>query len=282
MCSNITTQHIEDLKLVSVLSIAVDESCDINDTAQVSLFVRFISHSGPEEELLLLLPLKGQMRGEDIANAVIECMDKHHIPLNKIVSISTDGAKSMTGIRKGSVAILKEKINHKILVYHCTVSEALEYIRQFSENEFESDNDEEIVFSDAEYKPPDEKNISSDENRVSNYLVQCNSRKTTPMKKKQCVNKRKKLSDSNPDEMNSGTFVANEGTCWEDIPSGSCMCGRIVEHNVFKMSGPTSYAKQNIENGYAISSWRLLIDEPMLHHIKNCTEEETHWQLEKK
>ncbi|GFU90205.1 general transcription factor II-I repeat domain-containing protein 2 [Trichonephila clavipes] len=58
MCSNKTTQHIKDLKLVSALSIAVDESCDINDTARVSLFVRFISHSCPKEELLGLLPLK--------------------------------------------------------------------------------------------------------------------------------------------------------------------------------------------------------------------------------
>ena len=121
MCSNITIQQIEDLKLVSALSIAVDESCDINDTAQVSLFVRFMSHSGPKEELLGLLPLKGQTRGEDIANAVIECMEKHHIPLDKIVSISTDGAKSMTGVRKGFVAILKEKINHEILAYHCII-----------------------------------------------------------------------------------------------------------------------------------------------------------------
>ncbi|GFV00120.1 general transcription factor II-I repeat domain-containing protein 2 [Trichonephila clavipes] len=121
MCSNITTQHIEGLKLVSALSIAVDESCDINDTAQVSLFVRFKSHSGPKEELLGLLPLKGQKHGEDIAKAVIECMDKHHIPLDKIVSISTDGAKNMTGVRKGFVAILKEKLNHEILVYHCII-----------------------------------------------------------------------------------------------------------------------------------------------------------------
>ncbi|GFX45338.1 SCAN domain-containing protein 3 [Trichonephila clavipes] len=97
MCSNISTQQIEDRKLVSALSIAVDQSCDINGTAQVSLFLRFMSHSGPKEELLELLPLKGQTRGEDIANAVIECMDKHHIPLDKIVSISTNGAKIMTG-----------------------------------------------------------------------------------------------------------------------------------------------------------------------------------------
>ncbi|XP_071042604.1 zinc finger BED domain-containing protein 5-like [Parasteatoda tepidariorum] len=72
MCSNISTQHIEDLKLVSAISIAVDESCDINGTAQVSLFVRFMSHSGSKEELLELLPLEGQTREEDIAKAAIE------------------------------------------------------------------------------------------------------------------------------------------------------------------------------------------------------------------
>ncbi|GFR05708.1 DDE_Tnp_1_7 domain-containing protein [Trichonephila clavata] len=62
--------------------------------------------------------------------------------------------------------------------------------------------------------------------------------------------------------MNSGAFVGNDGTCWKSITSGSCVRGRIAEHNVFKeKSGPTSYAKRNIENGYAISSWRPLIDE---------------------
>ncbi|GFW64993.1 general transcription factor II-I repeat domain-containing protein 2A [Trichonephila clavipes] len=58
MCSSITTQHIEDRKLVSALSIAVDESCDISDTEQNSLSVRFMLHSGPKEELLGLLPFK--------------------------------------------------------------------------------------------------------------------------------------------------------------------------------------------------------------------------------
>ncbi|GFS71358.1 hypothetical protein TNCV_5050911 [Trichonephila clavipes] len=91
-----------------------------------------------------------------------------------------------------------------------------------------------------------------------------------------------KISDSNPDEMNSGTFVTNDGTCWESITSGSCMCGRIAEHNVFKeKSGPISYPKRNIEDDYAISSRRLLKNEPMLRHIKNCIEEEAHQQLRK-
>lgn len=83
MSSNIINQQVDDLKVISALSIAVDESCDLNDTAQVSLFVRFMSATGPKEELLGLLPLKGQTRGEDIANAVIGCIEKYHIPLDK-------------------------------------------------------------------------------------------------------------------------------------------------------------------------------------------------------
>ncbi|GFS69276.1 HTH La-type RNA-binding domain-containing protein [Trichonephila clavipes] len=66
----------------------------------IEVLHRAYIHKSPEE-LLGLLSIKGQTRGENIANAVIECMDKHHIPLDKIVSISTDGAKSKTGVRKG-------------------------------------------------------------------------------------------------------------------------------------------------------------------------------------
>ncbi|XP_059530893.1 general transcription factor II-I repeat domain-containing protein 2A-like isoform X5 [Myotis daubentonii] len=133
MSSHITNQQVEDLKLVSALSIAVDESCDINDTAQISLCVRFISSTGPKEELLGLLPLRGQTRGEDIANAVIECIEKHHIPLDKIVSISTDGSKSMTSVRNGFVAIVKEKINHDILTYHCIIHQEALCVQTFPE-----------------------------------------------------------------------------------------------------------------------------------------------------
>ena len=61
------------------------------------------------------------LRGENIAKAVIECTNKYNIPLDKILSVSTDGDKSMAGIRKGFVAILKEKIIHDILIYHCII-----------------------------------------------------------------------------------------------------------------------------------------------------------------
>ncbi|GBM36958.1 General transcription factor II-I repeat domain-containing protein 2A [Araneus ventricosus] len=91
------------------------------DTAQVTLFFRYMSSQGPKEELLGLLPLSGQTRGEDIANAAQKCLEDNGIDINKIVSIATDGSRSMTGINRGVTSILQKKINHEILTFHCII-----------------------------------------------------------------------------------------------------------------------------------------------------------------
>lgn len=54
---------------------------------------------------------------------IIGCMKKYHILLDKIVSYSTDGAKNITSVKKRFIAILKNKINHEILVYHCIIQQ---------------------------------------------------------------------------------------------------------------------------------------------------------------
>lgn len=58
---------------------------------------------------------------------------KNYISLNKIVSIATDGAKSMTGAKKGFVSILKEKINHEVITFHCILHQEALCAQKFPE-----------------------------------------------------------------------------------------------------------------------------------------------------
>lgn len=113
---------LELLQKAPCYAIAIDESCDIVDAEQMSVFVRFFDVESTvfREELLAILPFKGKTRGEDLFKTFEDFMVKSNISYDKIVSISTDGAPAMIGKEKGLVKRIRDK-NAKILSYQCII-----------------------------------------------------------------------------------------------------------------------------------------------------------------
>lgn len=113
---------IDDLKKTQHFSLAVDESTDVSDTAQLMIWARFFNGDTFLEEMLALLPLTGQTRGEDICLALMDFFrgPGREIDLGKLVSITTDGAPSMVGKDRGLVALMrKEDAFPDFFAYHC-------------------------------------------------------------------------------------------------------------------------------------------------------------------
>ena len=102
---DIHDQLLADLRAAPCFSIAVDESTDITDVAQLCVWVRFPKENSFQEEMLSLLPLHGQTRGEDILNALLASFEEKHICWSKLASVCTDGAPSMRGKEKGLVGL---------------------------------------------------------------------------------------------------------------------------------------------------------------------------------
>ena len=109
MAENITKQQIKDINSAATYSIACDVSKDKNDIEQIALFCRYVNSAGSQEEMVELIPLKCQTRGEDVCEAVFECLRAKDIKTTHLVSVATNGAPSMTGAHRDFVALLNRK-----------------------------------------------------------------------------------------------------------------------------------------------------------------------------
>ena len=103
-------------------SLALDESTDQSDTAQLVIFIRGIDEKfNIIEEMLDLCHIKGTTTGKDICEFVKLSFDKFNIDRKNIYSITTDGAPALTGKDNGFITLFKESVNHEILSYHCLI-----------------------------------------------------------------------------------------------------------------------------------------------------------------
>ncbi|XP_060788258.1 general transcription factor II-I repeat domain-containing protein 2-like [Neoarius graeffei] len=119
MANNITDQQIKDINSAPAYSIACDESCDVTDIEQTAVLCRYVNSDGPQEEMIGLMPLKGQTRGEDICEAVLQFLNNNGINTNHLISVATDGAPSMRGSQRGFVTLLQKALDRHLLVFHC-------------------------------------------------------------------------------------------------------------------------------------------------------------------
>ncbi|XP_077093645.1 general transcription factor II-I repeat domain-containing protein 2B-like [Siphateles boraxobius] len=92
-------------------SIALDESTDISDTAQLLIFIRTVTENFDiGEELLSVESMKDTSKGVDICDAVCHSLDAYKVNLASMVGVTTDGAPAMVGSRAGAVSLLSEKV----------------------------------------------------------------------------------------------------------------------------------------------------------------------------
>ena len=77
-------------------SLALDESTDIKDAAQLAIFVRGFDESFCDiEELAAIVPLKGSSKGTDLLEAVMTTLNGLKFNLKNLSGVTTDGAPSM-------------------------------------------------------------------------------------------------------------------------------------------------------------------------------------------
>ena len=85
----------EDLQF---FSIAIDESTDTTDAAQLAVFVSGVSGGfHVVENFVQLLPMIGTTIGADILKPLLQCLEAMNFNLSKPVSTTTDRAPSMVG-----------------------------------------------------------------------------------------------------------------------------------------------------------------------------------------
>lgn len=119
----IESQLHSDLQACEYFSVALDESCDIQDKPQLAIFARSVSNECMiKEELLDIVPLKDRTRGIDVKETMMAAFAKANLPIAKLTAIATDGAPAMIGSVNGLVGLCKtDQTFPDFWNFHCII-----------------------------------------------------------------------------------------------------------------------------------------------------------------
>jgi hypothetical protein len=124
LATDVLETLLESLKKADVMSIAVDESTDKTDTAQLCIYVHFFDDKCFREELLSLLPLKGHATSEIIFEKITTFFEDNGLDMRRVCMLVTDGAPSMTGKVKG-LAARWSAVAPQMISLHCIVHQTV-------------------------------------------------------------------------------------------------------------------------------------------------------------
>ena len=68
--------------------------------------------------MVALLTLPERTTGAEVCKAVANEFYSRHIDASKVVSITTDGAPSMTGEKAGLVSLFSKEVGHPVIGFH--------------------------------------------------------------------------------------------------------------------------------------------------------------------
>ena len=106
-------RHIKDIPV----SIQLDESTFGADSTLI-VCIRFIENECIKEELLFVDYFECRCTGQDIFKMVRSYFDSHEMKLSQVVSVSTDGARNMTGRETGFWGCFKREVPQCSFI-HC-------------------------------------------------------------------------------------------------------------------------------------------------------------------
>lgn len=124
---DITSILNKKAKSFTFYSLALDESNDVKDTAQLLIFIRGINETFEiTEEFLTMESLKGQTRGEDLFERVSAAIENMKLPWSKLVNVTTDGSPNLTGKNVGLLRRIQNKVRDEnpdqdVIFLHCII-----------------------------------------------------------------------------------------------------------------------------------------------------------------